>query len=200
MRRFDLQLLVLCGALPCLLLAGCGDAPVEAPTSFGKWNCSDGTFECDYPENWESSGGGKKVAWAKFLSGPAMISVKGDTAGSLMAEPGIAAGADDTLGPQLHPAHKLHVDYYRKFAEEEFDGYAEVGNPAVHDCPLGPARLSEFTYSTAFGTGMHGYRGTILGKDKAVLVYCVCPESDWATLKPAFDQVLASFDRGMAEL
>jgi hypothetical protein len=44
-----------------------------------------------------------------------------------------------------------------------------------------------------------GYRATALGHDKDVTVFCVCPESDWKTLQPAFDRLLGSLKRGHAE-
>jgi len=67
------------------------------------------------------------------------------------------------------------------------------------NCSLGPARLSEFTYKTSFGTQMHGYRVSIIGHKKGVKAFCTCPESDWKTLNPVFDKVLASLERGTAE-
>jgi hypothetical protein len=30
-------------------------------------------------------------------------------------------------------------------------------------------------------------------------VICICPESDWKTLQPAFDHVLSTFKKGQAE-
>ena len=95
--------------------------------------------------------------------------------------------------------HLLHVDAI-KLAEEEFDGYTEIaGSPVVMNCKLGPARLSEFTYNTSFGSAMHGYRVSIIGYDKGITAFCTCPESDWPALNPVFDKVLASLERGSTE-
>ena len=194
------------GAAFCVsaMLAGCGGEPVAMPTSYALYNSKDGTFECQYPENWEAKGGGGRgPVWAKFGSGPALISVTADTTGSLMGDIADSATSvgfgDEPLPPNLEPVHLVHVDHM-EIAEEEYKGYKEIAGPNVLDCSLGPARVSEFEFASTFGTAMHGYRVTILGKDKRVVVYCVCPETDWAQLQPEFDKVLASFGRGMREI
>jgi hypothetical protein len=56
--------------------------------------------------------------------------------------------------------------------------------------------VTEFTAKTAFGSGIHGYRATIIGHERAITVFCTCPEDDWAGVKPAFDKVLLSLKRG----
>jgi hypothetical protein len=105
---------------------------------------------------------------------------------------------EEELGPEFEPVHDVHIAG-TKWAEGEYSGYKEVGEPAVLEVSVGPARKSEFTASSTFGGGLHGYRSTMLGHDKAVTVICVCPESDWKTLQPAFDHVLSTFKRGQAE-
>lgn len=179
---------------------GCGGGAAQIPTTFAIYNAKDGTFACDYPENWEKKGGGRgnTPVWAKFTSGSAMIHLKTSVAASLMSGPaGNRSGGDLPL--DLEPVHQIHIRY-EKDAKEEYDGYTELpGGPVPMKCSLGPARMSEFNYSTSFGTQMHGYRVTILGHDKGVMVYCICPESEWKVLQPSFNQVLASLERGTAE-
>lgn len=201
MQSLALENLKLFAGVALVFALGCGGQSVVMPTSYALWNCKDGTFECEYPENWEAKGGGKRgPVWAKFASGPALISVKADLVGSLMGDlvGSITQGADQ-LPITLEPVHVIHVES-QDAAATDFEGYTETAGPNVHDCPLGPARLSEFDYATSFGSKMCGYRATILGKDKRVTVFCTCPESDWKVLKPEFDKVLASFARGTAEL
>ena len=53
--------------------------------------------------------------------------------------------------------------------------------------------------SSTFGTGLHGYRVTVLGHNKRVEVYAVCPENDWVAMQPVFDRVIASLVRGEPE-
>ena len=191
-------LLVAICAGPFLL--GCGSAPVAAPTNYTAYNSPGGTFALEYPDGWQADGGGKRgLEWAKFGSGPAEIRVDTGVAGSLMGDiAGSFGGAEGEVPMELEPVHEVHVAGLEA-AEKEFSGYKEVGEPAELDVRLGPARRSEFTASSTFGSGLQGYRATILGKDKAVHVICVCPEGDWKTLQPAFDQVLSTLRRGQAE-
>jgi hypothetical protein len=193
-----------CVFVVCILAAisGCGSAPAKAPTAYAEYNSPGGTFACEYPDGWEADGGGKRgLEWAKFKTGSAEIRVDTGVAGSLMGDIagslGGASGEED-LGPEFEPVHQVHTSSV-EWAEKEYSGYKEVGEPAVLDVRVGPARRSEFTASSTFGGGLHGYRVTMLGNDKAVTVICICPESDWKTLQPAFDHVLSTFKRGVAE-
>ena len=183
-----------------VLLPGCGSQSIKVPSSYAPYNSKDGSFACEFPEGWESKGGGKNgPVWAKSSSGSALIDVKASPTGSLMSDAmGGSRVADDTL-PQFEPVHMIHAEFM-EIAAEEFDNYTEIaGSPIVMDCPLGPARLSEFTATTTFGGATHGYRATIIGRDKGITVYCTCSEADWSTAKPVFDKTLASFMRGEAE-
>ncbi len=185
-----------------LAMAGCGSPPVPSPTAFGNFNSKDGTFQCEYPEDWEAKGGGRKgPTWAKFTHGSAEIKVTADVAGSVLGD--IAGGGsrieDVELPPELQPVAKVH-EFGKNQAEESDRSYTEVGEPQVVDNRLGPSRYSEFTTSGTFGGSIRGYRATILARDKRVVVYCTCSDSDWTTLQPAFVQVLTSFKRGREEL
>ncbi|MEX0610904.1 MAG: hypothetical protein WD738_16540 [Pirellulales bacterium] len=182
-------------------IAGCGSTPVTAPTEFADYNSPGATFACEYPKDWQSDGGGKRgLEWAKFKSGPAEIRIDTGVAGSLMGDIGGSfAGSDaEQLGPEFEPVHGVH-ESGKDAAEQQFSGYKEVGEIEVIEVSLGPARRSEFTAASTFGSGLRGYRATALGKDKAVYAYCVCPESDWKTLQPAFEKVLLSLRRGQSE-
>jgi hypothetical protein len=192
----------LLGILGCVFLLGCGSGPVAAPTSYSLYNSKAGTFEIEYPDGWTATGGGGRgPEWARFETGPVFIRVSADVAGSLMGDIARSAGGSDfeAMRPEDAPVHSVHLTGIKK-AEEDYKGYTEIGNPAELDVRLGPARVSEFTASTTFGGGLHGYRATILAHDKRVTVFCVCPESDWTTLKPAFDQCLKTLKRGQSEL
>ena len=183
------------------LLVGCDSGPVEAPTAYGEYNSRDGTFACEYPESWSADGGGKNgPQWATFASGTAEIRVDADLAGSLLG--GIAGSftpdAVEQSALELEPVHGVHV-LGKKAAEAKYSGYTELDSPQEWKVSLGPSRRSEFTAASAFGTGLHGYRTTVLGHDKRVVVYCICREDDWPTLEPAFTHVLGTLKRGMAE-
>jgi hypothetical protein len=182
-------------------LAGCGSAPAVAPTSYADFNSKGGTFACKYPEGWQADGGGKRgLEWAKFRSDPAEIAVETGVVGSLIGDIAKSAGPSDgePVLPEDEPVHEVHMMGVEA-AEDAYSGYKETGDIEVIDVALGPARRSEFTAESTFGTGLHGYRATMLGRDKAVTVYCICPESDWKTLQPAFDEVVKSMKRGVEE-
>ena len=158
--------------------------------------------DCEYPEGWEAKSGGKRgPVWAKFSSGPAKIHIKASATGSLASDAMGGSNADSQAPvPQMAPVHKIHVAAMEA-AEQEYDDYTEIaGSPIVAKCVLGPARLSGFTATTSFGSALHGYRVTIIGHDKGINIFCVCLESDWNAVKPAFDSTLASLDRGVEQL
>ena len=185
-----------------LACVGCGGGTVQIPTSYATYQAKDGSFDVDYPEGWEAKGGGKRSGtpvWAKFSSGPALIHFKASSTNIMANASMTGRSADANAVPTLAPVHLLHVDAAEQ-AKEEYDGYTEVaGGPAVMNCVLGPARSSEFTYKTSFGSAMHGYRVSIMGYDRGITVFCTCPESDWNAVMPVFDKVLASLVRGTAE-
>ena len=188
-------------AVALLLVPGCGTPPVKAPSGYATYNAKDGTFQCEVPQGWEVKGGGKRgPVWATFTSGPAQITIRGDITGSLMAGDDARRGNLGEEAPELDPVHEIHEGMGKLQAEEEFSGLADIAGPDVMKLRLGPARRSEFTAKTSFGGSLHGYRLTCLGHNKRVVAYCVCPDSDWQTLQPAFDHILDSLERGHAEL
>lgn len=188
------------GSIALLVTAGCGSQQTLIPTSYSNYSSKDGTFACEYPEGWEAKGGGKQgPVWAKFSSGSALIHFKATVSGSLMNDAMGGRGVEGGLPPQLEPVHRIHLRYL-KTAEEDFNDYTEAaGSPLVFDCQLGPARVSEFTASSSFGSAIHGYRATIIGFNKGVTLYCTCPESEWLKVKPAFNHVLSTLKRGESE-
>jgi len=183
------------------VIAGCSQAPVAAPSAYTAFNFKDGTFACEYPDGWTADSGGKRgPIWATFKSGPAEIRIRGDVAGSLAGSivGNFGGGSGQQMPAELEPVQQVHVAAAED-AKNAYSGYEEIGQPAVLDVSLGPGRVSEFTASTAFGGGLHGYRATVLGHDKRVEVFCVCPESDWQTLQPAFNHVLSTLKRGTSQ-
>jgi hypothetical protein len=190
--------MLVCGALVAGLFAagGCGGG-VEAPASFASYNAKDGSFACEYPDGWETAGGGKGHQWAKFTSGSAEIKVQTNITGSLMGD--IAQARNQSAGidqadEELAPVARVHQMEKEGFAEEI--GGCEEQAPVVIKTGLGDARRSEFTTSGAFGGTIRGYRATMLSLDKRVRVVCQCSESDWENLQPAFDRVIVSVGPG----
>ncbi len=191
----------LCFLAALITAAGCGAGPATAPTSFTDFNSSGGTFACKCPDGWKVDGGGKRgLEWAKFVSGSTEIRIDAGAAASLMGDIAKNLGKmeDDSPAIELTPVYAVHTSR-KEDAEKNFSGYKEVGQIELFEAPLGSACRNEFTSATSFGTALHGYRATLLGNDKGVYVSCVCPESDWDTLEPAFDTLLKSLHRGHAE-
>lgn len=184
------------------LCLGCGPEAAQIPTSYSLYNAKDGTFECDAPDGWEIKGGGKNSStpvWAKFSSGSALIHIKANSTGPL-ANAGLGVNVSDpNTPPSWEAVHLIHVADIEMVAEE-YEGYTEVaGSPMVMNCSLGPARLSEFTYSATFGAAMHGYRVSIVGHDRGIKIFCTAPENQWKNLQPVYDKFLASLQRGTPE-
>lgn len=183
-------------------LVGCSGEPTLIPSTYALYNAKDGTFECEYPEGWKAEGAGKRattVSWSTMSSGQAMIRVKASTADSILGGGGSTSSSD--LPPELEAVHALHTGKNLDLAEEEFSDYTELpGSPIVAECSLGPARVSEFTSSTSFGTKMHGYRATVAARDKGLNILCICKETDWKALQPMFDHTLNTLQRGTPEL
>jgi hypothetical protein len=180
---------------------GCG-SKMEAPTTYERWVDEDGAFSIDYPADWSAEGGGKNgVKWAEFSNGTALIKLDFDTTSSIIGD---IAGSqnqgarfgDEPLPPEIemklapvHKAHEFNKDrtalLYSDFQETAAEKYTSG---------LGDSRKSEFVSSSLMGS-VRGYRSTALTINQAVIVVCSCSASDWETLKPAFDKILASLGR-----
>jgi len=199
--KYRLQSMAALAALSGGLLAagGCGGS-LEAPTSFDSYNAKDGSFACQYPAGWEAAGGGKGHQWAKFTSGSAEIKIETNISGSLIGD--IAQSRNQAAGIQdahedLAPVAQVHEMEKEGFAED-MSNYEEQAPQTVRT-GLGDARKAEFTASGTFGGTIHGYRVTALSRDRRVQVVCQCSESDWETLRPAFDRVIESLAPGKPE-
>lgn len=177
------------------IVFGCTSPPIPAPTTYESYSSTDkfSTFRCEFPQGWESRGGGRNNAHARFSHGSAVIQVQTDVLGSILGDIGGPSSAN--LPPEFEPVARVH-EVGRKAVADEFDQYEEVGDTIVVDCGLGPCRKSEFTAATTFGGRIHGVRATILTKDRRVTVVCQSPEQDWPNLETAFDRVIASFQKG----
>jgi len=190
-----------------LAAAGCGGT-VSAPTSYDTYNAKDGSFRCKCPAGWEVKGGGRSdFHSASFAEGPAKIKVRADFAGSIIGDiagggmaglnaPGLEMAADEaddfSAVAQVHQMGKEEM-------AEAFGNYEETPAEKI-DTKLGEGRKAEFTGSNTFGGKMHGVRLTILSHDRRITVVCQCPEKNWETLKPAFDEVIDSLRPGEAEV
>ncbi len=192
MRSHDWGLVWLVAAIGMVgAMSGCGGNPAAVPTTYDTYKAQDGSFEVQYPANWESKGGGVPGrAWAKFTSGNAEIAVEADSVGSIMAD---IAQPNRVVGQEKDPNREavaiVHVQ--EKEAFEEKAGVKEQEHSIVKTA-LADGRKSEFTGTPTFGAPIHGCRATVLSIDRRIRVVCQCSESQWASLKSAFDKVIAS--------
>ncbi len=191
--RKMMALLVVIGAI--LALEGCKGRAV-VPASYKTFNADDGSFQIQYPAEWEVESGGKAgYAWAKFSSGNAEITVDANSVGSLIAD--LSKTARPMLGIQTteDTAPVAAVHEYEREGFEEDQGVKEK-TPEPVPTGLTDARKAEFAGKTTFGGSIHGYRTTALSSTKRIRVVCKCPESQWEELKPAFDKIIPSLTKG----
>jgi len=195
MSRGRQSLFVYTGILAVLVtMSGCS-SKVPAPKSFKKFNATDGSFSCLYPADWEVEGGAAKdnsFGWGRFTMGSAQIKVSADLAGSLMGD--IAKAGQSTLGEAAEsPVASVH-NFGRKKMNDDFDDYKEK-KAKVITAELGEGRQSDFTAAGSLGAKIRGSRTTLLSNDRLIKIICQCPQSEWKTLKPAFEKVVKSVGR-----
>lgn len=182
---------------------GCGEA-VKTPTSFKKWNATDGLFALEYPEDWEAKGGGKHgIQWAEFKKSGCVISIDSNISGSAVAQGAeTLSGAlegdtpiDPKIAEKLAPAAVAH-EWIRK-DDTRFENYKnyQEEEPAVISPPVGEGRKSLFTASTG-GRKIKGYRITIPTNEKATIIFAYGPEKEWGKLQGAYDQIFSKMEHG----
>ncbi len=183
---------------------------VPAPSAYAPFTAPDKSFACLAPKDWEtqSASAHAVMGGALFKSGPAKIDITSDLMGSLMGDIVTASNAQaESLagmmpGGQLPagmktrpPVEQLHTAGKQALASR-YGNYTEQTARPLR-CSLGDARYSEWTADGGFMAGkQHGYRVTILGGERRITVVSYCPESNWPTLKPAFEKVIASLQSG----
>ena len=90
---------------------------------------------------------------------------------------------------------KLH-DTDKSQLADDLPGYGE-GKATAFNSAVGDSRVSEWTADgQTSGSKLHGYRITMLDKDREITVICSSPERNWAVLKPAFQRMVASIKPG----
>jgi hypothetical protein len=180
------------GFVGLAVVGGCGGA-VPAPTAFNTYLDTGGKFVCDAPKGWEQTGGGKPESpnsWAKFTSGGAEIAVSSDLAGSLFGDIAKSSGADGGQGSEP-PVARIHPMGERRM-KEDYKNYKEREPKPFQSKGLGEGRRSTFTAEQTLGGKVFGYRATLLGGDRRIEIVTTCSASNWQTLKPAFEKIIAS--------
>ena len=169
---------------------------VAAPASYKTYTALDGSFSCDRPAGWkmtESGMQGGSLAQAAFEQGPARVRVVADAAGSLLSESFNSANANLPPEQQTPPVEKLHAMDKKQLADDLTHYQEQPAQKAA--LPGGDARVSEWTAADSSGN-LHGYRVTMLNKEREITVICLSPERNWATLQPAFQRIINSVTPG----
>ena len=179
-------------ALSDVIILGCSSGPVPAPTAYTKIESPDKQFQCEHPAGWQvtTTGGKGTLSHCIFEAGAARIDIASDLMGSLMAGP-----ATTPMDPNAEPpVARIHDQGKAKFAED-FSNYEEQ-EPKPVQTMLGEGRVAEFTATGSLGRKLHGYRATVLSRDRRITTMCSCPVSEWEKLKPAFGKVISSLSPG----
>jgi hypothetical protein len=179
-----------------LAISGCEGA-VAAPKAFEAYHSADGRFSCDYPKGWEIEAVAGKpdspFSHAKFSKGSAEIRVDADFAGSLFGDIAKAGGAmggnSEAPTARVHPLGIRHM-------KEEYSNYQEREPKAFQSKGMSEGRRSVFIADQTLGGKIYGYRATLLSNDRRITVICSCPATNFQTLKPAFEKVIASLRQG----
>lgn len=161
---------------------------VDAPKSYTTYTAIDNTFSCDQPGGWklkESGVQGGAESQAMFKLGHAQVHIVSDAVGSLMAD-----ATSSSLIPQKPAVQRLHEADEHQLADE-LPGYDE-GDAQPFQSKVGDSRLSEWTADGGGAGKLHGYRVTMLDKDREITVICLSPERNWAVLQPAFQRIVSS--------
>ena len=171
-------------------------AAVTAPTAYKTYAAIDNTFSCDGPAGWkmhETGATSGSISTVTYELGPARMKVVSDATGSLISESFNAANANLPPAEQIPAVQKLH-EMDRKQLEDSLTGYQE--QPAQKlQTPFGESRVSEWT-GTGNAGALHGYRATMLGREREITVICLAPVEDWDLLQPAFHRVINSVTPG----
>ena len=171
---------------------------VNAPTSYTTYTSLDNTFSCDQPAGWdhhETGAPGGVLSTVSFIKGKVRFKVISDAEGSLLSEGTNSANANLPVELQIPAVQKLHERDKHQLADN-IPGYTEE-KPTIFNSKVGDSRASEWIDSEdKSGSRLHGYRITMLDKDREITVICSSPERNWAVMKPVFQHLVASIIPG----
>ena len=165
----------------------------ETPNEFAEVEFGEEDYRCEHPKGWEvTNGGGKEGVppWTKSEKGGASVQIRDSMSGteSGMLWRALKQRSDIERGEA--PVEKVH-EHRKQFVVKDMRNYEEsTPEKLVH--PIGDALISEFTAKPMLGAPVRGYRATVLHEYHQFNILCVCTESEWEILKPAFEHVIAS--------
>jgi hypothetical protein len=160
--------------------------PAQPVANYEKFAMGDNEFAFEYPSGWvvrDFGLPGKREAEIK--GGAATITIAENLTGSLVGDIANAANAGRNVDDDRLPVSQVHE--MRK--PKDSKSYKE--EPAVTVMTrFGKARRSAYADGSK-----RGYRATVLMNQTALDIFCECRESDWQTLRPAFERVIESLGR-----
>lgn len=165
---------------------------ITAPTAYKAYAAIDNTFSCDGPVGWkmhETGATSGSISTVSYELGAARVKVVSDAAGSLLSESFNAANANLPPEQQIPAVQKLH-EQDEKQLEDSLTDYAEQPAQKIQTS-FGESRLSEWTATGSAGA-LHGYRATMLGREREITVISFAPMGDWPVLQPAFQRIIHS--------
>ncbi|HEY3333349.1 MAG TPA: hypothetical protein VGK19_25165 [Capsulimonadaceae bacterium] len=175
-------------------LAGCSPPKATVPTTFTRFVASDTAFSCDAPTGWKADGyaAGAVSSGVKFTSGDGVVSVETDEAGSFMSDAlsspsNVLQGATPSI--PTPPVEKMHAMTGRRFAKDLSD-YVELSTVSKMT-QYGDSRVTEYT-----AKNVHGYRVTVLGRERRMSIVCRCSPEEWDALNPSFTRIIGSVAPG----
>jgi hypothetical protein len=173
-----------------IVVGGCG-GPTAVPTSYSTFSDGQNIFKIQYPAGWSCrSGGNGTFSQASFSSGNAQIDVEADVAThALLSEIAVSGTVPVTTGD---PNATITAQRAHWLEKTKFEDQHKEEKAVTALTKLGNGVKSEFTGTSSFGGNIHGYRATTMNEDKRIRVICQCPEDEWQSLKPVFDQVILS--------
>jgi hypothetical protein len=170
-----------------------GGSVAAGPVEFDK-KYQNQAFSFVGPSGWDEEDGGVEAhKWVKFTKGSASIKVQLDQGAELYAD--IMHRDTERNDGETATVARIHAGKIDAIKEEHGDAYSEEEAVAIHP-KFGDGRRSAFKVKQMLGD-LRGYRVTIQGGVRSVMVICKCPASQWDSLRPGFEKLIDSVGFGV---
>ncbi|MCI0639928.1 MAG: hypothetical protein L0Y72_19295 [Gemmataceae bacterium] len=165
-----------------------GSPPAQPVTTWEKFSTEENEFGFEYPAGWNTKHYGITGRREVDVIGKngASISLKENLVGSLIGDIAGSQTGGRPVPDELSPVGRAHDMRQPK----DTTSYKE------HPAETVMTRFGKARRSFYVDGAKRGYRVTILMHKTALDVFCECRESDWGTLRPAFDHVIETIGRG----
>jgi predicted Zn finger-like uncharacterized protein len=166
---------------------------LEAPKNFVSFRVPDGSFRVDFPSDWKHKLEGQTNRYVVDLSqGRATFHIIQGPLESLEAD---IAAAGEGAEADLELAFLTRAHEQRRAAVTEGVANYQQEEPEPVDTRFGRGLRSTFTAIANDRYPMRGYRATLRAAGKLYDILCMCPETDWENLQPAFARMIESMGK-----